>query len=229
MDLSPKKIDHLISSYLGIIGQANKALFPKNESSRDVTVGLRNKFVSDSNHSTDILNKLYDNKDKALLEWQYDNNVNNAIEYEQNATITSYISGMNKAIKALPEDKQRDGRKYLLKTLNNWNYDLTTQQQRMQRNLKGESVGKDYIFDDMPSSKLEWSVNKQKYTYQMTPQEYDQYITTYLKAIEAARKQYGNNSLDGYAKAKEAAKDYMAKYKKGLTAKYQSKATKVTK
>ena len=225
-DLSPKKIDHLISSYTGIIGQVNKALFPMNEERRDTTIGLRNKFISDSNYSTDVLNKLYDNKDTALLNWQYDNNISNAIEYEQNAIITSYVSGMNKAIKTLPADKQREGRKYLLKTLNEWNYELTAQQKNMQNNLEGESVGGDYIFDDLPSSELSWTVNKQKYTYQMTPQEYNEYVTVYLKAIENARKQFGRNSLESYGRAKEAARDYMSKYKKGLTNKYQKKATK---
>jgi len=225
-DMSPKKIDHLISSYTGIIGQMNKALFPKNKERQDITVGLRNKFVSDSNYSTDLLNKMYDNRDKAELEWQYDNNINNAIEYEKNAVITSYISGMNKAIKALPEDEQREGRKYLLKALNNWNYDLTTQEENMISKLEDESISEDYIFSELPSSTLEWTKNKVKYTYQMTPQEYNKYISDYLNAIENSRKKYGGNSLESYARAKEVAKDYMSKYKDGLKSKYLNKATK---
>ena len=225
-NLSPKKIDHLISSYTGVVGQAINALLPMNKERRDATIGLRNKFVADSNYSTDLLNKMYDNKDAAELEWQYDNNINNAMEYEKNAVITSYISGMNKAIKALPESEQREGRKYLLKTLNNWNYDMSAEQKNMISRLENESIDIDYIFEELPSSKLEWSQNKQKYTYQMTPQEYNEYVNLYLKAIENARKQYGNSS-EGYVKAKEATKDYMSKHKKGLTNKYQSKATKV--
>ena len=224
--LSPKKIDHLISSYTGIIGQANKSLLPMNKENRDATLGLRNKFLKDSNYSTDLLNKAYDNKDQAELQWQYDNNINNAIEYEQNAIITSFISGMNKAIKALPDDEQREGRKYLLKTLNNWNYELTTQQENMISRLEDESISKDYIFEELPSSDFSWTVNKQNYTYQMTPQEYNKYISDYLKVIENARKQYGGNSLESYSKAKESAKDYMSKYKSNLKGKYLNKATK---
>lgn len=222
-NLSPKKIDHLISSYTGVVGQVNKALFPMNQERRDVTIGLRNKFIADSNYSTDLLNKMYDNKDKSELEWQYDKNINNAIEYEQNSIITSYISGMNKAIKSLPADKQREGRKYLLKTLNEWNYDLSASQKDMISKLENESIDKDYIFEELPSSELSWSNNKQKFTYQMTPQEYNEYINKYLKAIDIARK----NSNGNYTKAKEAAKDVMSKHKKSLTSKYQSKATKV--
>lgn len=229
LDMSPKKIDHLISSYTGILGQVNKALFPLNESRKDTSIGLRNKFISDSNYSTDILNQAYDNTDKAKLQWQYDNNINNAIEYEQNAVITSYISGMNKAIKALPEDEQREGIKYLLKALNNWDYDTTTQQSNMISRLDGESISNDYIFEELPSSEFSWTVDKQKYVYQMTPQEYNKYISDYLKVIENARKQYGGNSLKSYAKAKEAAKDYMSDYKKNMKNKYLKKATKVAK
>ena len=221
-DMSPKKIDHLISSYTGIIGQINKALLPMNKKNIDATIGLRNKFIKDSNYSTDLLNKAYDNKDKAELQWQYDNSINNAIEYEQNAIITSYISGMNKAIKALPEDKQREGRKYLLKTLNEWEYNLSPSQKDMISKLEKESISKDYIFEELPSSELSWSKNKQQYTYQMTPQEYNEYINKYLTAIETARKHSNGN----YTKAKESAKDVMSKYKKSLTNKYQSKATK---
>jgi hypothetical protein len=227
-DMSPKKIDHLISSYTGIIGQIIKAGLPMNKSNRDATIGLKNKFLSDSNYSTDLLNKAYDNTDKAKLQWQYDNNINNAIEYEQNALITSYISGMNKAIKALPEDEQREGRKYLLKALNNWEYESTTQQSKMISRLEDESITTDYIFEELPSSKLDWTKDKQKYTYQMTPEEYNKYISDYLKVIENARKQYGGNSSESYKKAKEAAKDYMSEYKSNLKTKYLRKATKVT-
>ena len=228
-NLSPKKIDHLISSYTGIIGQLNKALLPMSKERKDKSIGLRNKFISDSNYSTDLLNKMYDNEEKAKLEWQYDDNINNAIEYEQNAVITSYISGMNKAIKALPEDEQREGRKYLLKALNGWNYDLTTEQSNMVSRLENESISKDYIFEELPSSEMSWTVDKQKYTYQMTPQEYNKYISDYLKVIENARKAKGGNSLESYAEAKEAAKDYMSDYKKEvLKEKYLPKATRVT-
>lgn len=226
MDLSPKKIDHLISSYTGIIGQMNKALFPMNKENRDATIGLRNKFIKDSNYSTDLLNKAYDNRDKAKLQWQYKDNIENAIEYEQNSLITSYISGMNKAIKALPEDEQREGRKYLLKTLNAWNYSTTTQQSNMLSNLEGEVIDKNVIFEELPDSEISWTVKKQKYTYQMTPQEYNEYVTVYLNAIENARKKYGSDSPESYEKAKEAAKDYMSKHKKSLTSKYRNKAIK---
>ncbi len=52
------------------------------------------------------------------------------------------------------------------------------------------------------------------------------YVSDYLKVIENARKKYGSNSPESYAKAKEAAKDYMSEYKRSLKNKYLKKATK---
>lgn len=216
LDMSPKKIDHLISSYTGILGQVNKALFPMNNSRRDTSIGLRNKFVSDSNYSTDVLNRMYENQEKAEKAFNYSGSVDDAVEYEKNSVITSYISGMNKAVKALPEEEQRNGRAYLLKTLNSWNYENTTSQSNMLSSLADSTVNKDCIFSELPSSTLEWSVDKQKYVYQMTPQEYHKYISDYLTVIENARKHYGGDSVESYEAAKDAAKEYMSDYKKNV-------------
>lgn len=229
LDMSPKKIDHLISSYTGILGQVNKALFPMNDSRRDTSIGLRNKFISDSNYSTDVLNRMYENQEKAEKAFNYSGSVSDAIEYEKNSVITSYISGMNKAVKALPEDEQRNGRAYLLKALNSWNYENTASQTNMLSSLDGSTISIDVIFDELPSSTLEWTVNKQKYVYQMTPQEYHKYISDYLTVIENARKHYGGGSVESYEAAKEAAKEYMSKYKKGiLKNQYFTKAVAIT-
>lgn len=228
-NLSPKKIDHLVSSYTGILGQVNKALFPINDSRRDASIGLRNKFISDSNYSTDVLNRMYENQEKAEKAFNYSGSVSDAIEYEKNSVITSYISGMNKAVKALPEEEQRNGRAYLLKNLNSWNYEDTASQSNMLSSLADSTVSKDCIFSELPSSTLEWTVDKQKYVYQMTPEEYHKYISDYLTVIENARRHYGGDSVESYEAAKDAVKDYMSDYKKNvLKEQYLSKATAKT-
>lgn len=62
----------------------------------------------------------------------------------------------------------------------------------------------------------------------MTPQEYNKYVTDYLTVVENARKKYGEKSQEGYTQAKQAAKEYMSKYKKNiLKPQYLPKATKV--
>lgn len=229
-ELSPKKIDHLLSSYLGFAAQANTAIFPVNSSRRDWSLGLRNRFISDSNYSTDVLNRMYENQKKAEKAFAYSGSVDDAVEYEKNSFITSYISEMNKAVRALPEDKQRNGRAYLLKNLNGWNCENTASQTKMIKSLDGSAenrtVNEDAIFTGLPSSTLTWTENRKKYMYQMTPQEYHKYATDYMAAVENARKQYGCGTAENCERAKTAAKEYMSDYKKSvLKSKYFSKAT----
>jgi len=239
IDMSPKKIDHLISSYAGILGQVNKALFPINPERKDKSVGLRNKFISDSNYSTDVLNKMYENEEKAEKAFQYAGTIDKAVEYEQNAIITSYISGMNKAIKALPESEQRNGRVYLLQTLNRWDYNNTTSQTNMLSRLDGEKVSDGVIITDLPKSTMEWTVYetnsngnrikradgsylRTKCEYQMTPQEYDAYIKDYLNLVEKYRTWQGNN-ISNTADYTAALEETSTEVKKVLNKKYQQK------
>lgn len=228
-DISPKKIDHLISSYTGILGQVNKALFPISDSRRDVSIGLRNKFISDSNYSTDVLNKMYENQEKAKKAFLYQGTVEKAVEYEQNAILTSYISGMNKAVKALPVEEQRNGRAYLLKSLNSWDYGNTASQEQMIETLSGENVSDKCIITSVPKSKLEWTNRKVKYSYQMTPQEYEIYVKEYLTMIEKYRTGKGvvGSGIDKYVsqleKADQEVKERLNNKYKSL---YKNKATK---
>ena len=225
LDMSPKKIDHLISSYTGILGQINSALFPINSERKDTSIGLRNKFISDSNYSTDVLNKMYENEEKAKRAFEYTGTIDSAVEYEQNAIITSYISEMNKSIKSLPDDEQRDGRKYLLRILNNWDYDYTDSQSEMLSRLYDKTVTDDYIITSIPKSTLEWTKNKTKYSYQMTPQEYNEYIKDYLNLVEKYRIFQGDNisSVEDYTSALE---ETNTEVKKVLSKKYQQKYIK---
>lgn len=231
-DLSPKKIDHLLSQYTGILQQVNKALFPINDERRDMTVGLRNKFISDSNYSTDVLNKMYENKDKAKKAFDYSSSIDDAVRYEQNAIITSYISGMNKAVKALPDDQQRGGRAYLLSTLNAWDYDETSSQKTMKSRLKGMDVSDKYIVESVPGSVLEWSEDKVKYYYQMTPKEYAAYTKDYLTLIEKYRKYQSNkaSSDEDYVSAlKSTGTEVTRVLNKKYKNKFRSVATKTKK
>lgn len=222
LDISPKKIDHLISSYTGILGQVNKALSPMNDSRRDTSLGLRNKFISDSNYSTDVLNRMYENQEKAERAFNYSGSVGDAVEYENNNIITSYISGMNKAVKALPEEDQRTGRAYLLKSLNSWNYSNTASQEEMLRRLDGETVSERCVITGVPKSTIIWTKDKVKYSYQMTPQEYDEYVKDYLKLIEKYRAYQSKNNKNT-ADYTDALSKADTEVKKVLSKKYQQK------
>jgi hypothetical protein len=247
--MSPKKIDHLLSSYLGFLATANKALFPMNDSRRDVTVGLQNRFVSDANYSTDVLNKTYENRDLTKRDYLYYGTADKAVEYEQNEVMAGYISGMNSAIRAMPEDKQRNGRGYLLQKLNAWNYSSTAGQNDIIKKLKGDKVPDDCLITSIPKSTLEWTETaknkygktikgsdgkavKYKCTYQMTPQEYHEYITEYLKMVDKYRTYAGKNASDSdaYIDTLSATKTEVNKVmNEKYRSKYLPKATKVKK
>lgn len=64
-NLSPKQIDYVINSNTGGIGQVNKAVGSRD---KDWSLGLKNKFVRSSLYSTDVLNKLYDEKNAAMVD-----------------------------------------------------------------------------------------------------------------------------------------------------------------
>ena len=230
-DLSPKKIDHLLSFFLGSISSTNKALFPKDKSQRDLTVGLRNRFVSDSAYSTDVLNKVYENRDLAERDFKYEGTIDKAIEYEQNAMVADFISEMNRAIRALPEEEQRDGRKYLLGKLNTWDYEMSTQQSIMLSSLEGEENLTNHVVENefMHTSLFSWTDDKQKYEYQMSPQEYyDDYVKVYLSELEKARSKHSGGTAEAYEEAKREAREFMSEYKKTtLKEKYFNRATKI--
>ena len=102
---------------------------------------------------------------------------------------------MNKAVNALPKSEHRNGRKYLLQSLNSWNYETTKSQKMMTERLDGITVDKDCIITGLPGSKLEWSEGKIRYTYQMTPQEYNRYIGDYLKLVDNYRLSVSRSGL----------------------------------
>lgn len=229
-EISPKQIDHLLSSYLGIIGDLNTSLLPMNKSRKDISAGFRNRFISDSNYSTDVLNKLYDNRDIAKKAFDYSGSADDAVEYEKNAIVTSYISGMNKAVKALPDEKQRAGRAFLLKSLNAWDYDTTDSQNAILENLNGETVDNGCVIKEIPSSFLEWSKNGYKYSYQMTPQEYNVYVKEYLNLIETHRgnaNSYRANTQRYMSELEKANSNAKEKLKEKYRMKFHSKADRV--
>ena len=133
-----------------------------------------------------MINKLWENTDKAEAQFKYNSTIDNAIEYEQNAIITNYVSKMYDAIYSLPAEEQREARKYLLKELNSWDYELTTSQQQMKTSLIDREIDEKIIIN-LPKSLYEWTENKQKYSYQMTPEEYSSFVKNYLKQVEKYR------------------------------------------
>jgi hypothetical protein len=62
--LSPKQVDYFMSNVFGFLWKHPKALFPMNEGERDLTLGIKTKWIKDPLYSTDVTNRMYNNKDK---------------------------------------------------------------------------------------------------------------------------------------------------------------------
>lgn len=206
MELSPKQIDHLISNYTGIIGQLNQAWFPNSKEQTDYTAGLRNKFVADSVYSTDLLNKMYDFRDEAKEKFEYDNTIENAMTYEKGAVAADYITEMNKSIRNLPENQQRNGRTYLLRSLSGVTADYTDADKKMISNLEGKTVDKDIFLTELPGAKMTWTKDKKKYEYTMTPSEYNEFIKQYLSIVDRMRSKIKFDEDDRYIENLKRAK-----------------------
>ena len=139
---------------------------------------------------------------------------------------------MLKAIKALPEDKQRNGRAYLLKALDHWNYNTTDSQRQMIRRIKDDTVSENCIITSVPKSSLEWTEKGVKYYYQMTPSEYNSYVKDYLKAVEqqrADKNKYNTQTEDYTSELSTVNKEVLKELSPVYKLKYRDKAQKLEK
>lgn len=216
-EISPKQIDHIINNYTGVIGQINRALFPVNEENRDKTIGLKNKFVSDSYYSTDVLNDVYDTRDASKKEYRKAPTFNNAAEFEKNSLVAEYATNLNKTVKALPKAEQREGRKVMVDAVNSWDYDTGFEHVADGSN---KNVAEDFVSVTLPDAELEYTHNKKKYAYTFTPNEYKDYVDAYMKLLEEERREASiYKGKDNYEELlqeadNEAMKEIKAIYKK---------------
>ena len=227
-DISPKKIDHIINSYFGIFGDLNEALLPHDKTMRDKSLGLKNKFISDSTYSTDLLNKLYDNADKAKIQYEFDKSAKNAIEYEKNIVITDFVSNMVKAERELPEENRRDARKYLLKVLNHWDSENSETQNNIIKRYGDDEMGESCIIREIPKSVMTWQKDKERYKYTMTPVEYYQYVNKYLESVDSERKKsYNKKDTEKFKESLEYVSKNAKNGMKSIDDKLKKKGKKV--
>ena len=184
---SPVQLDHAISGYTGILGEINRGLAPLDGERRDWSIGVKNRFVADSNYSTDIINKAYDARDKTKTTYKRKPTGENAIKYEKWAIVTDYISNINKAVAELPPEEQREARGELLSKIKKWSIRFNETDKIMSESLKSGVSDEKHIVTSLPEVKLERTVNGIKYTYTMSPAEYSEYIDEYLQELEKER------------------------------------------
>lgn len=201
---------------------------PLDGEQRDWSFGAANKFVGDSNYSTDILNRAYDMRDTAATAYKRNPTGENALEYEKRLIAADYISNVNKAIRDMPIEQQRDARGVLLETVRNLDMSLSETEKKIITKFSEESP-EGYLVSQLPEIKLEQAKNSVKYEYTMTQVEYDEFLDDYFNELDRRRAtvmRATNASpeiiADRLKEAKsEAAKTVREKYKAKFRAKFE--------
>lgn len=203
LNQSPLKIDHIIKSSTGILGTINSAWTAVEKSERKLIPGLSNSFTANANYSTDIINRAYTKKDKAVDKFTFNKTSENGMEAEKQQLITSYISGMTKVINSLPYEQQSTVRGQMLENVKNMQQSSGIAADAVTARF-GDALPEDFILTKLPSSTLERTQNKVKQTYQLSPDEYNQMINEIITEVTKIRQ----NSLP---RSGNAADDKVAK------------------
>lgn len=204
---SPMKIDHLIDNYTGIIGKLNRSVTADGFNLSNL---YGTSFSADSVYSTDVFNRVYEQRDKMQKKYQNEPTPQNACLYEKYATKAAYITQANKAIKRLSEDEQRTARKELITDIKATGSAITDTDKGIVNSFSNGLLTSDngYV-DSLPKSTITKTKNKQSYTWEMTYSEYKKYYDDYRKEVEKQRKKLLNTSA--YKRASDIEKTEMLK------------------
>lgn len=204
---SPMKIDHLIDNYTGIIGKLNRSITADGFNPSNLYGAS---FGADSAYSTDVFNRVYEQRDKMQKKYQNEPTPQNACLYEKYATKAAYITQANKAIKRLSEDEQRTARKELITDIKATGSAITDTDKGIVNSFSNGLLTSDngYV-DSLPKSTITKTKNKQSYTWEMTYSEYKKYYDDYRKEVEKQRKKLLNTSA--YKRASDIEKTEMLK------------------
>jgi predicted RNA methylase len=202
---SPMKIDHLIDNYTGIIGKLNRSVTADGFNPSNL---YGTSFSADSVYSTDVFNRVYEQRDKMQKKYQNEPTPQNACLYEKYATKAAYITQANKAIKRLSEDEQRTARKELITDIKATGSAITDTDKGIVNSFSNGLLTSDngYV-DSLPKSTITKTKNKQSYTWEMTYSEYKKYYDDYRKEVEKQRKKLLNTSA--YKRASDIEKTEM--------------------
>lgn len=95
LNLSPQMIDYLGNQVLGYVWKVPNALFPVGEDP-DFTLGVKATYLKDSEYSTDLVNRLYDRKDRSDRAASSKDDIDIAINAKLDNTMTTFYGRFNK-------------------------------------------------------------------------------------------------------------------------------------
>lgn len=115
-DESPAMIDYFFEQTLGGWWKYQKVIFPVGEDARDLSLGIRNSYVKDSQYSTDLVNWMYDKASASQSAKNSDpSNMEKAITARMDNNMTSFYSRYYSQAKKVREtDRSRNVRQTVL-------------------------------------------------------------------------------------------------------------------
>lgn len=180
---SPAMIDYFFEQVLGGWWKYQKALFPVGEDKRDLSLGVRNTYVKDSQYSTDLTNWMYDKADASSKAKNSDpTNMDKAIEAKMDANMTSFYGAYYKLAKNKTETNQtRMTRQLVLDMIREYQKTVdngaTTKMQEAVNEVCKSMNSTDYLPSVMPVNVKDG--NDVKHTLSDT--QYVEYQTDYLR------------------------------------------------
>ena len=228
-DDSPLEVDHLLRQYTGILGSVNSALLPMDSDKRDLTLGFKNRFVSDSEYSTDTYNKIYERRDKQEEIFKSEPTAQNAIYMEKAGVASSIITTVKNIQKKNPQGEDEDK-----KTLSSLQELVTSEKyttisptdKAIAKSLGKDEIPESFAMSSMPKNDLSYSKNGKRYTYELNANDYMTYANEVYSQVQTARSELLDK--DKYKKADvdakiEMIKDVTSEAKSEVKNKYQKK------
>lgn len=184
-NLSPKQIDHIISSQTGILGQILSSIAVEN---KDYSMGFGNKVMTDSVYSTDIINQLYDKAENLNRQHNsYPSNGVYALDYARYYTMECVIRYMNKFAYAegVTTEQKREIRRYARDMADSFMNESPKSYDSDFVSLYERIADEDTRNAIRPYKDLNPSFRDNKKSYALDFDTYMAYVDDYIKAIDA--------------------------------------------
>ena len=239
LNMSPIKVDYLLSNGLGVFGKTAQYLFPSDSSRRDLTFGIKSRLFAQSQYSTDVYDLVYEKAEKAKKAYDTEEekgySVETLLEYEDTQMLKTLVSQYRRSIRysnlTTEEKEQRlTGLQALIRA---WDSTPTEADKRSIELF--ESTGNTDVFYKTFASNIKSTltgkvkvpqyedgkivaVKTMDYTAELSPDVYLMFFNDACKVVDEAKLALLNaEELDDEVKAKKVAnniRDGISKLKK---------------
>lgn len=179
---SPVQIDYLGNNILGGFWQWQRALFPVGEEERDLTLGVKSKYVKDSLYSQDHVNRMYDSVDK--LQRESNSNADDMVlksHYKWISDMSTFYSRYYGLSKDQPESEQERQTRYtVLEMIDGMNRYIDGYAENDLMDAVNNVVAKSYDTSVLPGVMQTYVKDDDKQRHDLTSSQYVDYQTYYL-------------------------------------------------